>query len=344
MGLIAYFQAVTENLRLALEEGFTTIRDAGGLDPAWARAERAGRISAPRILPSGPMISQTGGHGDFRRRIGASPVAGIEGLSAAPAIVDGVDAVRRAVRDAIRRGATQLKVMASGGVMSPSDELTQSQFTTDELRAAASEASAGGRYVMAHCHSADSIKRAVGAGIGCIEHATFLDEAAAETVRSAGAAIVSTLLPGHLNVEMAEQGLLSSFNASKALVVRDNARAALDLASRSGLRFGSGSDMLGSRQQRRARELVLKSEVVGAIAAIISATRVNAEIFGLTETVGTVEAGKIADLLIISGNPADDISQLLDPNRIAIVMKGGRPVAGKRYVQGDWKEERAHGS
>lgn len=330
LGPIGYVGEVTKNMHRALMEGYTTIRDAGGLDPSWARAVQTGAVLGPRVLPSGPMITQTGGHGDLRPRTRAEMGTARWGLASAPAVVDGVDEVRRAVRDAIRRGASQLKVMASGGVMSPSDELTQVQFTSEELAAAADEAHAGGRYVMAHCHSAEAVRRALKAGITCIEHATFLDEEAVQLFRQLGAHFVSTLLPGQKNVELAESGQLSEFNRGKALLVRDTAHMALKLAASEGLKVGSGSDILGSNQMERSRELVLKARIVGNMAALVSTTRTNAEIFGLAEQIGTIAVGKVADVVVVAGNPAEDISVLIDEGNIVLVFKEGKLVKDGR--------------
>ncbi|MCH8850252.1 MAG: amidohydrolase family protein, partial [Chloroflexi bacterium] len=176
-----------------LDAGFTTVRDAGGIDGGWAHAVASGLLRGPRILPSGAMLSQTGGHGDWRPRFSDDTPAR-SGLFAQPEICDGADAVRRAARQQLRRGATQLKVMASGGAMSPTDELDQPQFTVDELSAAVYEAQAAGTYVLAHAYGPRAIANALEAGVTSIEHGNFLDEATAAAMKERGAALVPTLV------------------------------------------------------------------------------------------------------------------------------------------------------
>src|SRR3990172_4291007 len=167
---VSYVMKVAENIRLALEEGFTTVRDAGGLDPAFAVAVADGQLVGPRILPSGSFLSITGGHGDQRHRWTDDSPRSIPGLIAATEIVDSPDAVRRAARIQIRRGATQVKLMASGGVMSPNDPIESLQFSVEEMRAAVEEARAFGKYVMAHCHTSGAMQNALQAGVRSLEH------------------------------------------------------------------------------------------------------------------------------------------------------------------------------
>src|SRR6185295_12718504 len=185
-----YVLKVVENIRLALEEGFTTVRDAGGLDPAYAFAVAIGQIVGPRILPSGSFLSITGGHGDHRHRWSDDAPASIPGLVAHSEIVDGADAVRRAARTQIRRGATQIKLMASGGVMSPIDPLESVQFTVEEMAAAVHEAHSFGTYAMAHCHTSAAMNNALDAGVRSIEHGSILDEATAKKMLARDAYLV----------------------------------------------------------------------------------------------------------------------------------------------------------
>ncbi len=177
--LAAYALKVARFIEETLDQGFTTVRDAGGLDPAWAGAVERGLLRGPRILPSGAFLSQTGGHGDFRAPYDDTQPAPVPGLLAGSVLCDGPDEVRRAARDQLRRGATQIKVMASGGAASPTDPIEATQFTVDELRAAVEEAAARDTYVLAHAYHPRSIANCLDAGVRSIEHGNLLDEATA---------------------------------------------------------------------------------------------------------------------------------------------------------------------
>jgi imidazolonepropionase-like amidohydrolase len=166
---VSYVAKVFENMRIALDEGFTTVRDAGGLDPGFAAVVDSGQVPGPRILPCGSFLSQTGGHGDQRDRWSDHADASIPGLRANTEICDSPDAARRAARTQIRRGGTQVKLMASGGVMSPNDPIESLQFTVEEMAAAVQAARAFGKYVMAHCHTSGAINNALDAGVRSIE-------------------------------------------------------------------------------------------------------------------------------------------------------------------------------
>ena len=175
-----YDAAVIEG---ALQEGFTTVRDAGGLEPAWAQAVASGTLAGPRILPAGSPISQTGGHADDRQRHEALHHGHtIPGLVAGFEIADGVDEVRRAAREQLRRGASQVKLMASGGVISPTDPLESLQLSVAEIRVAVEVARSWGTYVMAHCHTTPSVEMALDAGVRSIEHGSILEPATAARI------------------------------------------------------------------------------------------------------------------------------------------------------------------
>jgi imidazolonepropionase-like amidohydrolase len=321
---VSYVMKVAENIRLALDEGFTTVRDAGGLDPAFAVAVEAGQIAGPRILPSGSFLSITGGHGDQRHRWTDDAPHSIPGLLAATEIVDGPDAVRRAARVQIRRGATQVKLMASGGVMSPNDPIESLQFSVAEMRAAVEEARAFGKYVMAHCHTSGAMRNALDAGVRSLEHGSILDdEATAKQIAAQDAFIVPTLVILEI---LARSGQIPAFSRQKLESVRGQTAASVAMAKAAGAKIGSGSDLLGPRQRRRASELVEKARHLGPMDAILSATRTNAELFHMSGRIGTVEEGKDADLILVAGNPLDDISVLVDAANIALVMKSGEIV------------------
>lgn len=324
---VSYVLAVLENMRIALDEGFTTVRDAGGLDPAFALAVASGEAVGPRILPSGSFLSITGGHGDQRPRFDDAAQPAIAGLLANTEICDGVDAVRRAARVQLRHGATQVKLMASGGIMSPSDPLESLQFSVEEMAAAVEEARAFGRYAMAHCWTAGAIRNALDAGVRSIEHGALLDEAAAQQIAEQRAFLVPTIVI--LDI-LARSSRVPEYSRQKLEMVRGSSRTSVTLASESGVQIGSGSDLLGPRQRRRASEIAEKAGVIGAMDAIVSATRTNADLFCISDRIGTVEDGKDADLILVDGNPLDDPALLSDASRIRMVVQAGSVVKDAR--------------
>jgi len=172
---------IARQIEDTLQAGFTTVRDAGGLDWGFKEAVRQGLIRGPRIFISGPFLSQTGGHGDNQRpRTARELFRAVHGLTTETILADGADEVRRAAREALRRGADQIKVMASGGAASPTDELDHVQFSVDELTAAVDVAGAVGTYVLAHAYGPRAIQNCLEAGIRSIEHGNFLDEETAD--------------------------------------------------------------------------------------------------------------------------------------------------------------------
>ena len=246
--LVTYTLGAIENINIALQEGFTTVRDAGGLDPAFARAVDQGLISGPRILPSGSPLSQTGGHGDHRGPLRQLPRRWrFPGVLAATALVDGVDEVRAAARQQLRLGATQIKVMASGGVMSQMDKLDSLGFSVQELSAAVYEARAAGTYVLAHCHTSPSMNNALDAGVRSLEHASVLDEPTAVRIAELGAFVVPTLLVIERLAESPEAEGVSHYSIHEA-----TASARPDARQRAHGKGGGRSHRLGVRHTRRA--------------------------------------------------------------------------------------------
>ncbi len=322
---IDYVFTVRGIIENTLQEGFTTVRDAGGLDPHWARLVEQGVIDGPRILPSGAVLSQTGGHGDLRpaHHI-AHPRGSIPGLSATPEIVDGVAEVRRAAREQLRKGATQLKVFSSGGVLSPTDPFDSLQFSYEELRAAVEAAADWHTYVLAHCHTSDAIRRALSAGIRSIEHASILDEDAARQIVESDAFAVVTLAVKYDLLENPERAGLTPAQLTKLQAVESAVHRSIEIMGETGVKVGSGSDIVGPLQDRRGREFPNKAKFMSPAEAIATATTANAELFYMEDRIGTVEVGKEADLILVEGRPLDEIEVLADPDRIVVVIKGGR--------------------
>ena len=307
----------------ALQQGFTTVRDAGGADYGFREAVASGLYPGPRLLVSGRALSQTGGHGDKRRRAEwIEPVDCCLGMVGV--IADGPDEVRKAAREQLRHDVDQIKIMASGGAMSPSDELDTTQYTVDEMRAAVEEARAVGKYVLAHAYSGSAIRAALQAGVRCIEHGNLLDEAGAREIRKAGAYLVPTMVTYEAIWREGKTHGVSEHQLQKINAARELSVEGLTQAYRAGCKIGSGSDLLGDMQAQRTVELELKAQVMKPMEVLLSATRVNAEIFRMEDRIGSVEPGKYADLLVVKGNPLQDLRVFQNQDNLQLIMKGGR--------------------
>ncbi len=318
---------IAREIEATLWAGFTTVRDAGGLDWGFKEAVRLGLIRGPRLLISGPFISQTGGHGDSRPRTSRLPFPAVSGLTRETILADGADEVRRAAREALRRGADQIKVMASGGAMSPTDELDHTQFSVEEIRSAVEVARAAGTYVLAHAYGPRAIQNALAAGVRSIEHGNFLDEETADHMRAAqDAYLVPTIITYELLAAHGARDGVSEDNLRKIQKALGGAYDALALAQAKGLRIASGSDLLGPMQPHKGREIALQARVTGPMAAIVAATKTNAELMRMDKDVGTVEEGKYADLIVLADDPLGHPEVFADPERIALVVLNGDVV------------------
>jgi len=307
-----------------LQQGYTTVRDAGGADAGFRIAVEQGLVTGPRLLVAGSPITQTGGHADFRRPTETGePIACCLGMTGA--VCDGPDEVRKAVREQLRRGVDHIKIMAGGGAMSPADEIDTTQFTVPEIQAAVEEARAVGKYVMAHLYSASSVSNAIQAGVRSLEHGNLMTEESARMIREAGAFLVPTLTTYEMLAAEGSHYGVPEVNIRKINVARQRSFEALKLAHQAGVKIASGSDLLGPMQQYKARELSLKARVLSPMEALLSTTKVNAELFRLERDIGTVEPGKSADLLVVRGNPLQDLTLLQEYQRnILLIMKEGR--------------------
>jgi imidazolonepropionase-like amidohydrolase len=316
---------VQEVLEQTLQAGFTTVRDAFGLDWGFVQATERGYVKGPRLLIVGACLSQTGGHGDWRDvHMDETPMSGIYGLLAVPRLCDSPDEMRRGARDMLRMGAHGIKLMAGGGCMSPTDEIEHTQFTIEEMAAACYEARTVGKIAMAHVYTPQGIMNAVAAGVRSIEHGNFIDEESADCMKRAGAYFVPTLttyfvISAYGAAEKVPQKMLDKINKAK-----ERGLDSLSIARAAGLKIASGSDVLSTMQPFKSMELGLKAQVLGAHEAIVSATRTNAELFGMTDQIGTVEPGKLADLILVDGNPIDDIGVLQEAAKIVLVMRDGQ--------------------
>jgi imidazolonepropionase-like amidohydrolase len=321
-----YVHRATINLETDLDLGFTTLRDAAGLDLGFRAAIEQGFIRGPRLLLSISPLTQTSGDSEGGR---ATPVPR-NSLGIFPEICDGPDEVRRAARKVLERGADQIKVFADGEVVSQleSDRTKPGQwkFTVEEIRAAVETAEAAGTYVMAHTYGPRAIQNCLAAGVRSIEHGNLMDAHTAEMMAEKGAYYVSTLATYDVLTREARKGL-NAHTLEKLEIVRHRGQHALKLAYRAGVRIGSGSDIIGPFQHLKGRELALKAEVMTPMEAIVSATRTNAELIGMADRIGTLEPGKSADLIAVDGNPLKDLTLFEHGlERVVLVMKDGRIV------------------
>ena len=316
----------SKTLRDMLFRGFTTVRDAGGADHGLAQAVRERIFPGPRLLFCGKAISQTGGHGDMRQP-GEHQAPHCPCGAGVGRICDGVPEIRHACRDEIRKGATHLKLMASGGVSSPTDRIVNTQFAEDELAAAVQEADAAGIYCMAHAYTPRAIQRAIRAGVRSIEHGNLLDRETAQMIREAGAFLVPTLSTyDALAKEGVEAGLPPSMRAKLDEVLEAGLRA-LELAAATGVQLVYGSDLLGSMHRHQLNEFALRGEVQAPIDIIRSATTTAAALFNLPEQIGIVAPGAQADLLVVDGNPLEDLGVLQNPVKfLRLIVRDGEPV------------------
>jgi imidazolonepropionase-like amidohydrolase len=322
---------IFENCGLALDAGFTTVREMSGVDGGMVQTVAAGLVRGPRIYPSGPALSTTGGHGSFEAPFcNHDRYLEVPGLVQKVIVCDSPDEVRHAVRTAFRRGATQIKIFASGGVVALHGSLNDAHFTVAELRAAVEEAEARDSYVTAHCHNVRSMRNCIEAGLKCIEHGTYLDEETARAMVAAGVALVPTLAIVNLMQGSYEQLGVPASVVPRLADVEDAMSRSIVLARATGVTIGSGSDLLGSRQNRRGLELTLKARILGAMEAIVSATATNARIMRIADRAGTLEEGKWADAIAVDGDPLAEPELFDDPARVVFVMKAGVVVKDTR--------------
>jgi imidazolonepropionase-like amidohydrolase len=306
-----------------LARGFTTVRDTAGADFGLADAQLEGLLRGPRLLFCGKGLSQTGGHGDVRGR-GTNRHDGHPCCAGLGRVADGVDAVRAAARDELRKGAHHIKVMASGGVSSPTDRIDSTQYSAEELRAIVEEAEAANRYVAAHAYTARAINRALEAGVKSIEHGNLLDDRSVALLLEHDAYLVPTLVTyWALKEEGREFGLPES-SWRKVDEVLGAGLEALERAARGGVKLAYGSDLLGGMHRHQNQEFRLRCEVQAPLDVIRSATVNAADLLGMAGEIGTLTPGAHADLLVLEGDPLADIGVLADPKHIRHVVQAGR--------------------
>jgi imidazolonepropionase-like amidohydrolase len=312
-------------LKAMLDRGFTTVRDTGGADWGIKEAVATGVLPGPRLFISGRPISVTGGHGDSRRRTaGEDACRCCNALSFVLETADGVDAMRKAVREQMRQGADQIKIFVSGGVASPWDPLDSLQYTTAEIAAAVEEANAFGRYVLAHAYTPEAITRAVANGVRTIEHGNLIDAAAAKLMAERKALMVANLVAYYAMKERGRALGLSAEMLAKNEIVIDGGLRSLEICKRAGVPVAYGSDLLGQLQVDQSREFLFRREVLSPIEIIRQATLVGADVVRQTGKLGVIEPGAFADLIVVDGDPLKDLGLFQDQGRhLPFIMKAG---------------------
>lgn len=311
-----------------LSRGFTSVRDTGGDLKGLMRAIDAGQATGPRIARSGPMISQTGGHGDVEGGDRAVPDCACQLRHNALGIVaDGADAVRKAARHLLRDGSDFLKIHVSGGVASPSDPIDCIQYTPSEVSAAVEEARNRRTYVSAHAYLPDAIEMAVREGVHSIEHANLLDTATAEAMAKAGAVMVPTLVTYEAMGDVGAALGLPARNVEKNRTVLDAGLRSLEIARAANVEMGFGTDLIGETQIRQNREFAIRAEVLTAREILASMYHTNPRLLRMEGEIGILTPGAHADLVFCRSNPIDDITVLAMPDKcFSRVMKAGETV------------------
>jgi len=315
-----------------LDSGFTTVRDAGGTHPDFARAIESGDLPGPRIYPSGAILSQTSGHGDFRAPgaphpawLGGSPYVN----SGESILVDGVTETLRAVRENLRSGATQIKIMGGGGVASDYDPIDSLQMTPEEIRAAVQAASDWGTYVLAHAYTSEAVRRLVDNGVRSIEHGLLIDEATAKLVAER-----NVVLSTQLYIFRPRQDDVSIYTERRRAKMRRvvaGRENLIRLIKKYGIKTGFGTDLIFGQYPLVGREFTERAKYWTPAEVLRQATSESAEVIRMAGTLdrygrfGEIRQGWVADLLVVAGDPLEDISLLEHPETsLALIMKAGR--------------------
>ena len=310
-----------------LQRGFTTVRDLGGADHGLVRGVEEGLIAGPRIVICGKGLTTTGGHADLRKRTDDRPGMMSDRLGSMGYIADGVDEVRFACRKMIKEGASFIKVMANGGVSSPNDPIHSIQYSREEILAMVEEAENAGMYVSAHVYTDRAIRRCVELGVHSLEHCNLITIETAKLAADKGCIAVPTLVAyDALWLDGKELGL-GPAEFEKIEVVRSGGLKSLAIMRDAGLPMAFGSDLLGGLRKYHCMEFELLAKVLTPAEIIRSATVIGAELCRLKGEVGTIAAGAAADLLVVDGNPLDDITLLMDNGaHMPMIMRAGRFV------------------
>ncbi len=323
---LSFYRSVV-HMRRTLDAGITTVRDAAGADLGLKRAVEQGMVEGPRVQISIAALSPTGGHMDFWLPSGSELELFVSHPGMPKGICDGVEGVRRKVREVLRAGAEVVKVCATGGAVSPTDHPEFTQFSREELEVMVEEGGfRRGTRVMAHGQGMDGIKNALRAGVHSIEHGVYLDDEAIEMFLDKGVYLVPTLLAPVGVVEQAEAaGSMPAWALDKVREMIEAHRESIRNAYRAGVKIAMGTDAGIVPHGTNLRELGLMCEHLGMtpMESIVATTRTAAECLGWEDRIGTIEPGKLADLVVTDVDPLVDIDAL-DPSRVVLVLKEGR--------------------
>ena len=314
-------------LRNCLMDGYTTIREAGGADHATARLLAEGHIIGPRLYYSGRALTQTGGGADFRTPDEhVDPTGQVGPFSNMSVITDGVDQVRKAAREELRRGATQIKLFASGGVVFPAEgHATRYEFSETELAAVVEEAASRGTYVMAHVYTDEGVRRCLKAGVRSIEHANFVSEETVQMMEECGAFYVPTFISLVQRVESAAETHLPDSIVRNLERTIARGKQVYGWAQKHKVLTGFGTDLWGpDAQKSQLREFEMRREIDTPASILRSATATNAELLMEKGRLGAIAEGAYADLLVVEGNPLADLGVLMNPQKnLKLIMKDG---------------------
>lgn len=335
IGLSAYRSYA--NAKRSLEAGFTSLRDMGGrqwVDVALRDAIDQGWLDGPRLKVCGQNIATTGSHGDTYI---APDIAAVDGTSFYGLVIaDSPAEVQAAARLQVKNGVDVIKIIASGGVLSDGDDLFAPQMTLEEMEAAFRVARWAGKRTAAHAHGGEGLRTAVIAGVDSIEHGTYLTNETADLMAERGVYYVPTLTALYRILQHGIEAGIPQYAVEKAMEAQEVHFQSFDLARAAGVNVAMGTDAATpfNRHGDNAVELQLMTEGgMTPMEAIVAATRTAAETLGLADSVGTVESGKLADLLVVSGDPLDDICVLQDREKVEMVIKEGKIVTDRREVK-----------
>ncbi|CZG94240.1 TPA: amidohydrolase family protein [Legionella pneumophila] len=321
------FLAAATYLKNSLFYGFTTLREAGGADFRIAQLLDNKSIPGPRLFYSGRALTQTGGGADFRKpNEQIDPCGHVGSFSTMSVIADGVDEVRKAAREELRKGATQLKVFASGGVVFPSlSNPTLYEYSEEELSTIVEEARARNTYVMAHAYSDESVRKCIKSGVRSIEHANFVSEPTVELMSESGVFYDPTFISLVQRIESAEQNRLSEAIVANLKNTIEKGKKVYEYALKYKIPIAFGTDLWGPEAQRdQLREFEMRKELDSAANIIRSATVVNAELLMQKGKLGVISEGAYADLLVVDGNPLVNLNVLIRPDEnLKLIMKDG---------------------
>ena len=318
------YYAVLPHLRATLDAGVTTVRDLAGVDASVQKAVEDGLITGPRLVIAYRALSPTGGHGDFRTRSGFDPATVIGPDGGVSLLGDGPAETLRHTREVMRKGAGVIKVMASGGVMSPRDVPWHDGLNVEEMTAVVREAASHDVPVAAHAQSASSVHNALTAGVTSVEHGYEIDEHGIELLLETNAYLVPTLVTATTPPDPTRE---AGYAVAKKRKLQEHLSENITAAIRAGAKVALGTDSGISDHGQNLRELALLVEHgLSPEKALLAGTRDAADLLGLAEEIGTLEHGKRADLVVCAGDPLTDISLLGDPDNVVLVLQGGRTV------------------